>query len=298
MIKGKSIQNTTDVNQFEIKNTIKTSAPALMPKKIINSTSSYDPIIESNVDKELYYTKSIVSNSNKQETIKRSNNIRYSVAELKIRFAGFSTLHYQEIFDLLECTDFEINERNLNSNLMKFINLGNNVQSHISKLNNVLKFLPSTSFEKIKEQHKSKFSFFSSNSDIQNIFNEFNSEVFNLYNTLSIEITQIKNLDFNKYNLINLYFNFFKFIADEIKNKQIVPDEVIDGSVIASRVISLNNSISVLNQFKTLIQLEIQARDLELNNLKDYLDVLKPSLSLLERQDFKKFKEKFKEVLN
>lgn len=289
MLKGKTIQSIADdVNSFGIKNTVQSSTPTLMPKKIINAISSCEP------------QKIVISSSSQeiQTYVKKTNNIRYSVQELKSKFSGYANLYYTEIFDLLQSTDFEINETNLNTNLMKFMNLGNNVQSQISRLNELLNFLPTNSFEKIKEQSKSKISFFSSNSDIQNIFEEFNANVISLYNSLYIEIDKIKKLDFSKYDLIFLYFDFFKFIADEIKSKQIVPDDIIASSVISSRVISLNNSISVLNQFKTLIQIEIQSKDLELNNLKDYLDVLKPSLCLLEHQDIKKFKEKFKDLLN
>lgn len=310
MLKGKTIQHIqTELEQYGIRNnTVVSSLPTLTPKKIINTVSSYEPtltpkkIINTSSSCEpthsgIYYSKTI-SNNKSQEIIKKTNNIRYSVVELKSLFPGYANLYYTEIFDLLQETDFEINEVNLNTNLMKFINLGNNVQSQISKLNELLNFLPKQSFNQIKYQTKSKISFFSSTSDIKNTFEEFNSNVFSVYNTLYIEIQKIKKLDFSKYNLIFLYFGFFKFIADEIKSKQIVPDDIISSSVIASRVISLNNSISVLNQFKTLIQIEIQAKEIELNNLKDYLDVLKPSLSLLERQDIKKFKESFKDLLN
>ena len=34
------------------------------------------------------------------------------------------------------------------------------------------------------------------------------------------------------------------------------------------------------------------------NNINDYLDTLKPSLYMLKQQNFKQFKEKFKEILN
>ena len=85
-----------------------------------------------------------------------------------------------------------------------------------------------------------------------------------------------------------------KITLDELKNKNIASNEFIASSIIGSRVISLNNSITVLNQFKMLIDVEINAKELELNNLKNYLDVLKPSLFLLKQQNFTTFRDNFK----
>ena len=88
------------------------------------------------------------------------------------------------------------------------------------------------------------------------------------------------------------------FISEELKDKGFTGSSVSgDLNIVESRVISLNNSKTVLEQFKNLIKIEIYGKDIELNNLKNYLDTLKPSLHLLEQQNFKEFKEQFKNLI-
>lgn len=323
MLKGKTIQSNLNhvsevINTSGIRNSSVTcevpNPKTLVPRKIVDDVSTVSPYysnvtveeilkqIEQPSIKNLYYSKTInqteVPKENNIQTVQQNVNLRYSLQELKNRFPGFTNLYYIEIFDLLQTLDFNLTSENLNSNLQKFIHLGNNVQSQISRLNETLDFVPNYSAKKLNEDFRKKWGFFTSDSEIEKLFDEYNDAAFNYISYLYTELDNIKSLDFSKYNLVNLYFDFFKFIADELKNKNIVSDENIGMSTIASRVISLNNSKTVLEQFKNLTTLETQGRELELNNIKDYLDTLKPSLYMLKQQNFKQFKEKFKELLN
>lgn len=329
MLKGKTIHSVAeDLNAYGIRNTVVLEKPkTLVPRKVINVVTGVDPItldqmhqmhqmqpsnaanvmngkvirdmsrMFTNNLKEEYYSKTINSISTTEQSVQiisENKNIRYSVIELKEKFSGYSNLYYVELFDLLETTDYNLTQENLNSNLQKFINAGNNVQSQISKLNHVLDFIPKVSFKSLKDEIDSKIGFFTNAETYLELFDEFSIKTESLYNTLSTELQNVKNLNFEKYNLVNLYFEFFKFISDELKNKNIASNEFIASSIIGSRVISLNNSITVLNQFKMLIDVEINAKELELNNLKNYLDVLKPSLFLLKQQNFTTFRDNFK----
>ena len=323
MLKGKTIQSNLNhisevMNTSGIRNSsVMCEAPnpkTLVPRKIANDVSTVNHYytnvtveevlkhIEQPTIKNLYYSKTInqteISKENNIEKVQQNVNLRYSLQELKNMFPGFNNLYYIEIFDLLQTLDFNLTSENLNINLQKFIHLGNNIQSQISRLNETLNFVPSYSTKQLNEDFRKKWGFFTSDSEIEKLFDEYNDAALNYISSLYTELHNIKNLDFSKYNLVNLYFDFFKFIADELKNKNIASDENIGMSTIASRVISLNNSKTVLAQFKNLTTLEAQGIELELNNIKNYLDTLKPSLYLLQRQNFKQFKDKFKELLN
>ena len=305
MLKGKTIQTIqSEIEQFGIKHNIVSVAPnstSLKPKKIINETSDLEPIhsliktskIISPVS-ELEFDKTIIQNERiSNEIITRTQNIRYSIEELKSKFPGYNILYYTEIFDLLEDTDFNLNEYNLNANLQKFINLGNSIQSQISRLHTNLEILGRTSFNKIKEKYSNEIGFFTSDSNLKTIFIDFNAELSDYYGTLYKELNKLKNIDFNKFNIINLYFDFFLFFSDELQNKNLNDTS----GIIQSRVLSLNNSKIVLEQFKNLVQIEIQGKDIEYNNIKNYFDILNPSLFLLRTQNFKEFKEQFKNFI-
>ena len=307
MLKGKTIQAQSEIEQYEIKSTIASVVPnstSLMskePKKIINETSGIEPIysviktskIISPVS-ELEFDKTIIQNERtSNEIVNRTQNIRYTLEELKTRFPGYNALYYTEIFDLLQSTDYNLELANLTSNIQKFIHLGNNIQSQISRLHTNLEILGRTSFNKIKEKYTNQIGFFTSDNNFKTIFIEFNAELSDYYSTLYIELNNLKFLDFNKLNLINLYFDFFLFISDELQNKNFNDSS----GIIQSRVLSLNNSKTVLEQFKNLIQIEIQGKDIEYNNIKNYFDILNPSLHLLKTQNFKEFKEQFKNFI-
>lgn len=308
MLKGKTIQTIqSEIEQFGIKSTIVPIVPvapnstSLKPKKIINETSGLEPIhsliktskIISPVS-ELELDKAIIQNeTTPNEVIKITQNIRYSLNELKIKFPGYNILYYTEIFDLLEDTDYNLDNTNLTFNIQKFINLGNNVQSQISRLHTNLEIIGLTSFNNIKEKYSNEIGFFTSDSNLKTIFIDFNAELSNYYSTLYKELNELKNIDFNKFNIINLYFDFFLFISNELQNKNLNDTS----GIIQSRVLSLNNSKIVLEQFKNLVQIEIQGKDIEYNNIKNYFDILNPSLHLLSTQNFKEFKEQFKNFI-
>ena len=82
-----------------------------------------------------------------------------------------------------------------------------------------------------------------------------------------------------------------------MKGKNVVPESELENSLIVSRIVSLDNSKTVYNQFLLLLELETKTIETELENTKNYLDILKPSLDLLQKQDFKEFKEQFKKLI-
>ena len=301
MLKGKTIQNVGE--------SIHNTSYSLKPSKSITSvtaetenctkeTSMLQKAKTIATVTELDFNKTVIQIEKPNEIIQQNNNIRYSLNYLKMKFPGFNALYYSEIFDLLETTDFNLNVYNLNTNLQKFINLGNNIQSQISRLHTNLELLSKNSFKTIKEKVNDEIGFFTSDSNISSLFVDFNRDILDYYNSLYIEICNLKNIDFDKFNLINLYFDFFMFISEELKDKGFTGSSVSgDLNIVESRVISLNNSKTVLEQFKNLIKIEIYGKDIELNNLKNYLDTLKPSLHLLEQQNFKEFKEQFKNLI-
>ncbi len=301
MLKGKTIQNvgeSTHNTSYSLKPSKSITPVTAVTENCTKETSTLQKAKTIAPVTELEFNKTVIQIEKPNEIITRTNNIRYSLNDLKMKFPGFNALYYSEIFDLLETTDFNLNEYNLNTNLQKFINLGNNIQSQISRLHTNLELLSKNSFKTIKEKVNDEIGFFTSDSNISSLFVDFNRDILDYYNSLYIEICNLKNIDFDKFNLINLYFDFFMFISEELKDKGFTGSSVSgDLNIIESRVISLNNSKTVLEQFKNLIKIEIYGKDIELNNLKNYLDTLKPSLYLLEQQNFKEFKEQFKNLI-
>lgn len=300
MLKGKTISSIgEDLNNYGIRSeTTNTVSPTLKPKIIKNECSGVEPInniLKPKVIKqcsELDFEKTVIKNeSSLVETIEQTKNIRVSLDFLKMKFPGFNTLYYTEIFNILESTDFNLNENNLNQNIQKLINLGNNVQSQISRLNENLT-LNKNSYESIKRDISDKVGFFCTDNEIKKLFLEFNSKIINLYDSIYKEYNNIKNIDFNKYNLVDLYYSLFIYLDEELQEKfNYVSD------IIKSRILSLHSSKAVLEQFKLLVQIEIKAKETELENLKNYSDILKPSLFILEHQNFKEFKDEFKKLI-
>lgn len=301
MLKGKTIiSETQNEDNFGLK-----------PKKIITSNSvdslDFNKVESSSMQSmsllnpkkikqctELDFEKTIIRNESQIEVIEviePTKNIRVSVDFLKQRFPGFNNLYYIELFDLLESTDFNLNEHNINLNTQKLIHLGNNIQSQISRLNENIS-VNRTSYNSIKTEISDKIGFFCSDDEIKTLFQDFNSKINNLYILIYKEYTNLKNIDFNRYNLINLYYNFFFYIDGELTEKF-----NFNSGIIKSRILSLNSSIQVLEQFKLLVQIEIKTKETELENLKNYSDVLKPSLYVLEHQNFKEFKDQFKKLI-
>lgn len=304
MLKGKTIQSITESSMLKgaiIKTTI-SEAPMLQPKKVINACSAYEPIFEKDLEetkselKTLYYAKTIQTDSSSTEIIEQTKNLRYSIELLKSKFPGYSSLYYIELFDILESTDYKLSAENLNTNLQKFILLGNNVQSQISRLNDILS-VKTTSYNKIKDEISDKIGFFTTDDTITNLFNEFSTKLKELYMFIYKEYEKIKNTDFNKYNLVHLYLDFFKFISQELKQKELMTDEQIANSTVGSRILSLSSSTQVLAQFKLLIEIEQKALEQELDNLKNYLNTLKPSLDLLRHQNNDEFLKQFKKLV-
>lgn len=243
---------------------------------------------------ELDFEKTVIKNELScavVEVIEQTKNIRVTLDFLKMKFPGFNTLYYTEIFNILESTDFNLNVNNLNQNIQKLINLGNNVQSQISRLNENLT-LNKDSYASIKRDISDKIGFFCSDTEIKNLFLEFNSKIINLYDSIYKEYNKIKNIDFNKYNLVDLYYSLFIYLDEELQEKFNYKSDIIK-----SRILSLHSSKAVLEQFKLLIQIELKTKETELENLKNYSDILKPSLFVLEHQNFKEFKDEFKKLI-
>lgn len=296
-MKGKTISSvvnrTESTESTESAEINSLSISMLKPKRIVNSV--YNKKLKPKIIKqcnELDFEKTVIKNESlSNDVVTQTKNIRLSVNLLKQKFTGFNNLYYIELFDLLERTDFNLTSDNINLNVQKLIHLGNNIQSQISRLNENLS-VNEISYNSIKTRISDKIGFFCSDAELKSLFEVFNSELNKLYTLIYKEYTNLKNIDFNKYNLINLYYNFFFYIDSELTEKF-----DFDSDIIKSRILSLNNSIQVLEQFKLLVQIEITTKEAELEVLKNYSDVLKPSLYMLEHQNFKEFKEQFKKLI-
>ena len=302
MLKGKTISSVQeDLNNYGIRSeTTNTVSPTLKPKIIKNECSGVEPInniLKPKVIKqcsELDFEKTVIKNELScavVEVIEQTKNIRVTLDFLKMKFPGFNTLYYTEIFNILESTDFNLNVNNLNQNIQKLINLGNNVQSQISRLNENLT-LNKDSYDSIKRDISDKIGFFCTDNEIKKLFLEFNTKIINLYDFIYKEYNKIKNIDFNKYNLVDLYYSLFLYLDEELQEKFNYSSDIIK-----LRILSLHSSKAVLEQFKLLVQIEIKAKETELENLKNYSDILKPSLFVLEHQNFKEFKDEFKKLI-
>lgn len=267
----------------------------LKPSSIIKSKNYTNNITPSMVISEVDKNSELEENK-----IKQNKTLVFNESYIKEKIPGYSIFYYKEVIAFLKELDYSINDENKEQNLDKFQNLGIGIQEKINKINSLLEFIPKESFNELKNIYIKKISLFSFFKKIDDEFKEFNMEAKYIYKILKEKLIQMKNEKriFDDFNRLYFYYDFFQFIIEEIKNREIVfKDELIYSSII-NRITSISNSITIFEQFKSIYEIEINSKEIELDNLKDYLLNIQPSLELLLYQNEKDFKKVFKSFIN
>jgi hypothetical protein len=264
----------------------------LNPSSIIEAKNNTNSLIPSAI-----VLKTDKNNDLEENQIKQNKTLIFSESYIQEKIPGYSTFYYKEVISFLKELDYSINDENKKQNLDKFQNLGIGIQEKINKINSFLEFIPKESFNELKEIYKEKISLFSFFKKINDEFKEFNMEAKKTHQILKKKLIQMKNEKkriFDDFNRLYFYYDFFKFIIEEIKNKEILSKDELIYSPIINRLTSISNSITIFEQFKSIYEIEINSKEMELNSLEDYLLNIKPSLKLLLYQDKKNFKKAFK----
>lgn len=292
-------ESKTSENSLEASTVIlivEDSENKLKPSSIIESkklTNSIVPsIVISKIDK---------NNELEECKIQQSKTLIFNQSYIQEKIPGYSIFYYKEVISFLKELDYPITDKNKEQNLNKFQNLGIGIQEKINKVNSLLEFIPKESFNELKKIYIKKISLFTFLKRIDDEFREFNIEARKTYQILKESLIQIRNEKkriFDDFNRLYFYYDFFQFIIEEIKNKEILSKEELINSPIINRLTSISNSITIFEQFKSIYELEIDSRKIELDNLEDYLLNIKPSLELLLYQNEKNFKKSFKFFIN
>lgn len=234
------------------------------------------------------------------KTINKS--IQFTPQYLESKLPGHSPMHYIEISNLLK--DIEL----LTINALDTItNLGNGAQNKINKLSTRLLELQhsGTSFHAIKQQlstkylPKSLFSIFSS-VDLETCYTEFTSTIVQLSNRIPLQLSELS--DYQKQlgeavDKLKFYYSITKLLTTEIIERSIFTKEEIAQSTLATRVVSINNSITVASQLQQLVQIQQQALNEENENINNYLNVAKIAFDILLVNNKSQFTQQFKTFL-
>lgn len=285
MLKGKVINNqvnsTNELKSTKIINNKPNNIQSdLQPSKIINTTNITTTQVESNTIKE--------------------KTLLMSVNYLEQKIPNYNRFFYLEVYEFLKTLDVNLNEDNITINLNKFYSLVDNIHQKVQRICEI-RCSPLNTFSKLKEEFRNNNTFLGFIKDISTEDVErFNNKVNVLYSNLSTEIdefmtskeTKLKHLD-----RLYFYYDFLKLIAVEIVNRNICSFELIKTTPLSGRISQIHNSLLVIEQYKQTIQYEITSKQSELNNVKEYLFTLKPSLDLLKHSNVSEFKKVFKEFL-
>lgn len=235
------------------------------------------------------------------QKIDLSKNLNFNIKYLQDNIPGHHSFYYHEVNTFLSTLE-PINENNKFSILQRFQDLGSGPQQRVQNIADILAFMPKATFKYIKEQHQerySKFSLFNKPDEIQD-FLKFNAEIKNL-SSLYIKYIDIENKKiqekFKDLNRLYFYWDFFKFIAKELQERNILSQEELSNSTIATRITSLYSSIQVVQQFKQIYDINLESIEMEYNNICNYLNNLKPSLELLQHQNPEEFRKEFRNLI-
>lgn len=292
MIKGKTIISS---NEFNSSNTNKKIKPKLIkPTKILQST-----LIKNEIKPE-QENKTIIS-STPINYIKETDTLYLNERYLKTKIPGYDPLFYKEVSYFLESVDIEITKENVLRNLNKFNIFGDNIQRRVQNIGEILDFVSKKTFNNIKDKYKQNKSILNIFKGNEIDFEELNKEIKDYFNDIVNILNDLKTKKesyFKNFEKLDFYYDCIKQISLDVVDMGIISKEELINTAISSKMTSLFASKQIVQQFKEIYKFEIESKTIELNNVKNYLDILKPSLELLKHNNINKFNQKLNDFIN
>lgn len=284
------IQSTKIESKVEAKSGLKPSSTISSKPITVSNTAGSKPAVKT--------TGTVISST--RSNIEDSNSLYLNENYIRANISGFDPMFYAEIGHVFGMFDTKITADNIRKNLLYFTKFGDNVQRRVQNINYILDFLSNKSYSKIVEKYKGK-SFFGMFKDFSADFDSLNKELEEYYVELSKSVKDLstnKDMYFKNFDKLDFYFKCIGVIGNDLVSKGIISQEDLDRSSFSAKKSSLTMSMGVVAQFKEIYKHKLYLKTQELENIKSYLNTLKPTLELLRHNDQSEFKKRFEEFIN
>lgn len=187
----------------------------------------------------------------------------------------------------------KIEDNDINSHFFELANFGSNEQSDLAQISNsLLSVNKNLSFDDIKAKHFNQyikkesgfFSFLSSKSNKQEVLNHFKSDICThssilkdqsmMFNLIYKDVSRVER------NILDA-LTILKEIINYLSDQSILSlEEASMHPIIASRLVSLQNSLLVVNQLAGTINMAILSIQREIELSDNFVSVVYPALSI------------------
>lgn len=242
--------------------------------------------------------------SSEPELDKRLN---FTIAYVDSKIPGKRSLYWKPIISIINQVDKSIQlEPESLDNFTVLDNFSNGTIQKVGELSSKIANFPINSNmqyykQKIDENYfkSNLLSMFKKEPDVDYAYTEFNEYMKILKNNLNNYISILKeHIQFARYHIVELEasLSIMNFLKDEVISRKIKTIDELSRTTLASKIVSLTNTLLIAKQLKESIYIRIVSLEDEVENIEHY-DRLKISLDTLKFNDKKDFEVKFKNFI-
>ena len=231
-----------------------------------------------------------------------NQSVAFTPAYLERKIPNYPSPYYIEVTNNLS----QIDSSSLD-NFSSLVTMGEGAQQRINKLSSKLLELEQVEnfFSTLKLSMYTKYFSFSlrsifSKPAIDECYAEFTSTVNAQRSVYQRDLklaTEYQEQITSSITRLSFYELVFKLLTTELVERRMFTIDDIARSVIATRIISIKNSTIVAKQLHQLIEQKISTLQSELDNITNYLNVLKVALDILFYSNKDEFTSQFKRLL-
>lgn len=242
--------------------------------------------------------------SSEPELDKRLN---FTIAYIDSKIPGKNSLYWKPIISIINQVDKSIQlEPECLDNFTVLDNFSNSIIQKVGELSSKIANFPINSnmqyYKQIIDENYFKsnlLSMFKKEPDVDYAYTEFNEYMKILKNNLDNSISVLKeHIQSARYNIVELEasLKIMNFLKYEVISRKIKTIDELSKTTLASKIVSLTNTLLIAKQLKESIHIRIVSLDDEVENIEHY-DRLKISLDTLKFNDKKDFEIKFKNFI-
>lgn len=242
--------------------------------------------------------------SSEPELEKRLN---FTIAYIDSKIPGKSSLYWKPIISIINQVDKSIQlEPESLDNFTVLDNFSNSIIQKVGELSSKIANFQINSnmqyYKQIIDENYFKsnlLSMFKKEPDIDYAYTEFDEYMKILKNNLDNSISALKeHIQSARLNISELETSLaiMNFLKDEAISRKIKTIDELSRTTLASKIVSLTNTLLIAKQLKESIHIRIVSLEDEVENIEHY-DRLKISLDTLKFNDKKDFEIKFKNFI-